>query len=137
MVTSNKEGGLGIREPHLLNLALGAKIVWNLFTHKKEWWAKVIIKKYLQGNHAQNDPENWKGKGSPIWNLIKISAPLILNHLTNPTRNGKSLKIWDHITKDSEHGLSKKEFQPCMTCLSGTEKQGIGPIGRTSDPLRN
>jgi len=80
-----------------LNLALGEKIVWNLFTHKKEWWAKAIIQKYLHGNITQNDPSKWKGKVSPIWNLIKISTPLILDHLTKSVGNGKSMKIWDHV----------------------------------------
>jgi len=104
VITKKEEGGLGIREPHLLNIALGEKVMWNLLTHEEDWWAKIITKKYFQSNISQLiDPEKWKGRGSPIWNLIKILAPLILDHLTTTTGNGKTLKIWDHILmKDIE-----------------------------------
>jgi hypothetical protein len=37
-------GGLGIRDPALLNLAMGGKMVWRLIIGKVDWWKKVFGK---------------------------------------------------------------------------------------------
>ena len=40
--------GLGIRDPGLMNNALGAKLVWRMNIGEKEWWKEVIRKKYIK-----------------------------------------------------------------------------------------
>jgi hypothetical protein len=44
-VTSDKNhGGLGIREPDLMNTTMGAKLLWRLITGKLTWWKQAIKK---------------------------------------------------------------------------------------------
>jgi hypothetical protein len=42
-------GGLGIRDPTIMNKVLGAKILWRLITGRKELWKYVLNKKYFPG----------------------------------------------------------------------------------------
>lgn len=43
-------GRLGIKDPNLLNISLGAKILWRLVSSQYDWWKKVILHKYLSGS---------------------------------------------------------------------------------------
>jgi len=38
-------GGLGIRDPTLVNLALGANLLWRSITGKLTWWKRAPINK--------------------------------------------------------------------------------------------
>ena len=46
---SRLEGGLQIRDLKFQNLAMGAKLLWNLVDRKPSWSSKVIWKKYFVG----------------------------------------------------------------------------------------
>jgi hypothetical protein len=58
-------GGLGIKDPTLMNLALGAKLLWQLITRTYDWWKKILHKKYFMGirkllrqlSQQGNDPQ--------------------------------------------------------------------------------
>ena len=39
---------------------------------------------------------DWFGVGSPIWNLLKVSMPLILNHISYSSGNDTSFNIWKY-----------------------------------------
>ena len=43
------EGGLQIRDPGLVNLAMGGKLLWQLFSNKKHPVSQIFWKKYLHG----------------------------------------------------------------------------------------
>jgi hypothetical protein len=43
-------GGLGIKDPMLMNIAMRAKILWHLTSRQLEWWKNVLVKKYFHGN---------------------------------------------------------------------------------------
>jgi len=47
-----EKGGMSIRLPTHLNLALGEKIAWRFITGKDCWWKKVLEANYM--NHAQS-----------------------------------------------------------------------------------
>jgi hypothetical protein len=81
-----ENGGLGIRDPENINLALGAKLFWCVITGEKEWWKKALYNKYLSKVRKRCMEEVDLGKlGSPIWNLIRAFVPLIQSHLNwNP-----------------------------------------------------
>ena len=49
MVKEDKDKDvLGIRDPGMMNKALGDKLVWRLIYGKKEWWKEVIRRKYIK-----------------------------------------------------------------------------------------
>jgi hypothetical protein len=39
--------GLGVKDPMLMNISLGAKLLWRLLTGKNEWWKKTLLFKYF------------------------------------------------------------------------------------------
>jgi hypothetical protein len=44
LVTRNKShGGLGIREPELMNIAMGARLLWRLVTGRIHWWKHNLV----------------------------------------------------------------------------------------------
>jgi hypothetical protein len=71
-VTSNKNhGGLGIREPTLMNITMGAKLLWSLIIGKLTWWKQAIWKKYFRGNKLKSVDLHTKVEtSSPIFKLL-------------------------------------------------------------------
>ena len=57
-------GGIGIRDPARMNLALGAKILWRIVSCEKGWWKEILWKKYIKGARKRcvdEYPLTWKG----------------------------------------------------------------------------
>jgi hypothetical protein len=76
--SSKENGGLGIRDPENLNLALREKVIWRIITGHKEWWNKSICNKYMITNRKRCVEGAYLGKGGLlIWKLIWVSVPLI------------------------------------------------------------
>ena len=48
------EGGLQIRDLELANMALGGKLVWQLYLDKHHLVSKIFWKKYLKGGSQRN-----------------------------------------------------------------------------------
>ncbi|XP_059064892.1 uncharacterized protein LOC131856943 [Cryptomeria japonica] len=96
-----EDGGAGLRQMKLQNLALGAKLAWKMYNAPQKGWCKVMAAKYLDSS----DPEriftvaNSVG-GSSIWRFIWESRKLITDHLTWRIGNGKKAKFW----RDSWNG---------------------------------
>ena len=42
-----EQGGIGIKEPALINRAMGATILWRLLFGEDGWWKIVLRKKYF------------------------------------------------------------------------------------------
>jgi len=42
-------GGLGIKKVKLMNVGLGARILWILITGKMSLWKEITLKKYIGG----------------------------------------------------------------------------------------
>ena len=54
MVCNPKQlGGLGIKDPHDMNQALGAKFLWRLCTSESAWWKAALHKKYMVGKRKR------------------------------------------------------------------------------------
>ena len=51
---SISEGGLRIWDPKLVNLAMGGKIIWQLYADKNHSISKIFRKKYLKGKYLRN-----------------------------------------------------------------------------------
>jgi hypothetical protein len=51
MVRNPKDqGGLGIRDSTLMNVAMGENMSWRIISEKLEWWKKVLWKKNFKGS---------------------------------------------------------------------------------------
>jgi hypothetical protein len=41
------KGGLVVRNPSLMNISLGEKLVWHLISGSLDWWKQAILVKYI------------------------------------------------------------------------------------------
>ena len=80
---------------------------WRIITGGKEWWKKMLCRKYMTTNRKRCVEEVNLGKaGSPIWKLIWASVPLIQTRLNWDPGNGKNIKLWED--NYSESGILSK-----------------------------
>ena len=77
VLEDKNRGGLGIRDPGLMNQEMGAKLVWHFISGRKEWWKEFLKKKYLKTPRARSLEIEWKGKGMSIWYLCTNFVHLI------------------------------------------------------------
>ena len=82
------EGGFQIRELELANLALGGKLVWQIFADKNHPVTKLFLQKYLKGVSMRNLKSENIPSGTAIWNLCRKSLNLIQRHLYRIPGNG-------------------------------------------------
>ena len=75
---SRMKRGLHIRDLKFQNLAMGAKILWNLIETKPSWSSQVLIHKYFSGSRLRClDSEPVVKQGSPIFSLYKKALLLV------------------------------------------------------------
>ena len=60
------EGGLHIIDPRMVNLAMGGKLLWQLFSNKKHPISQFFWKKYLKGGSLRNLQLSNTPKGTVI-----------------------------------------------------------------------
>ena len=65
------EGGLQIRDPSLANLAMGGKIIWQLFANKKNLVSNIFWMKYLKGGSLRNLKAENLPQCTTIWNSCR------------------------------------------------------------------
>ena len=76
------EGGLQLRDMKFHNLALGAKLLWNLVDQKPSWSSKVIWNKYFTGPRLRClDSVPKINHDSPIFSLCKKALPRLKDDL--------------------------------------------------------
>jgi hypothetical protein len=90
-----EHGGLGLKDPFLMNKILSAKIWWRWLKHPKDLWARLWRKKYTP-NVAERDLIRWNGDnpGSLIWTAAKQNRQLITRHAFWEIRNGRTTLFW-------------------------------------------
>eukprot|EP00253_Pinus_taeda_P010380 PITA_10380 len=96
-LTERKEkGGLGLRDPEVLNRVLGAKLWWRWLSGGNDLWKTIWKTKYRMPNspveilRQQETP-----KGSAIWELACQNRDLIKKHTFWEIRGGSEASFWD------------------------------------------
>lgn len=119
----NESGGLGIKDLGLSNLAMGAKILWNLVSGRNDWWKRILKAKYLIGDRLRGlDQHHSLNSGSPIGKLVLASIPLLQSQLTWIPENGRKILIgidsimdkqplWHHGQTTTAHQLARHARQ--------------------------
>ena len=87
-------GGLGIRDPELMNKAMGTKMIWRLISGRRDWWKEVIRKKYIRRPRSKMMDSAWTGKGTTLWQLCKASINIIKEQCYWIPGNGQRINIW-------------------------------------------
>lgn len=114
---SKVKEGVGLRDWHLMNEALGAKLVWNIYTNPDLLWVKILKEKYLD-SMEDNRIFTIKNpiKGSAIWIFIVACRPVIVDHITWQIGDGLKAKFWDDswngypILKDVDGSQDLRQF---------------------------
>jgi hypothetical protein len=90
-----KAGGLGLRDPTLLNKVLSAKIWWRWLKIPQDLWARLWRKKYTP-TIPERELIRWNGQspGSLIWNAAKNNRGLITYHSFWELQSGTSTLFW-------------------------------------------
>eukprot|EP00253_Pinus_taeda_P030867 PITA_30867 len=96
LIQRKEEGGLGVRDPEILNKVLGAKLWWRWLQGGTDLWKKIWEYKY-------NIPEQTERKlrienppiGSSIWNLASQNRDLINQYAFWEIRGGEEAKFWE------------------------------------------
>jgi len=119
-------GGLGILDLFFSNLMLGAKILWRLVIGKQEWWKKVLVNKYLEGDRLRCPDSSPPCQPScPIWKLLKASLPLFQRKATWILGIGHQISIWrDNIMGN----LPLQEEEGMQPPISWCSEHGINTL---------
>ncbi|CAN1750705.1 Putative ribonuclease H protein At1g65750 [Linum perenne] len=85
--------GLGLRNARDLNRALLMKLAWSLISHSNEFWARVLISKYM--TRMANGYVLAKKRGfSNVWRGIMKVWDDTQNDILWSIRNGCNTKFW-------------------------------------------
>jgi hypothetical protein len=90
-----EQGGLGLRDPFIMNKVLSAKIWWRWLKIPKDLWARLWRKKYAP-NVAEKNLIRWNedNPGSLIWTAARQNRQLVTEHAFWEIRNGKTTLFW-------------------------------------------
>lgn len=96
LVKSKTEGGLGLRDPYMLNQVMGAKLWWRWMNGGNDLWKRIWTKKY----NMPTKPEEIlrisdTPKGLTIWNLASQNKEIITKHAFWEIRDGSSARFWE------------------------------------------
>ncbi|XP_059067698.1 uncharacterized protein LOC131858469 [Cryptomeria japonica] len=114
-----KAGSAGIRQILVMNLAMGAKLVWEIYSGRKQKWVRLLKHKYLDSLEPKriltiNNPP----KGLAIWNFIMDSGEIISDQVNWDVRNGKHASFWFDYWSGEAALCHNPSLQPIMveTC---------------------
>jgi exonuclease III len=90
-----QQGGLGVRDPSIMNKVLSAKIWWRWLKNPGDLWARLWRKKYAP-NTAEKNLIRWNGDnpGSLIWTAAKQNRQLVTQHAFWEIGNGETTLFW-------------------------------------------
>ena len=128
------EGGLQIRDLNYQNLAIGAKLLWNMLQSKPTWCSKALKSKYFPGSRLRClEGDNVKKKGSPIFNLCKKSLSHFTEKLYWIPGNGKSINFW----KDSILGKIPPRLPRLQSWMEARELSTLWSISEWEESQPN
>eukprot|EP00253_Pinus_taeda_P007926 PITA_07926 len=96
LIKRKDEGGLGLRDPEVLNKVIGAKLWWRWLQGGTDVWKKIWDYKYNMPEQIeeklkiQNTPQ-----GSSIWNLASQNRELIKQYAFWEIRGGDKAAFWE------------------------------------------
>lgn len=90
-----EQGGLGLRDPSIMNKVLSAKIWWRWLKNPKDLWDRLWRKKYAPRTTEKNLIW-WNGDnpGSLIWTVARKNRQLVTQHAFWEVGNGETALFW-------------------------------------------
>jgi hypothetical protein len=88
------EGGLKIRDPSLVNLALGGKILWKLIHEPTHPVSDTLHAKYRPNKTLSNLQNESTVSCTQVWKLCCKRSKFFKNSLYISPSNGKRTHLW-------------------------------------------
>lgn len=85
-------GGLGVRSAALFNKAALAKLGWICLSDPSNWWAQIVIKKYLKKEGFLGTTK--KSAHSAAWKAILEACSVLHKGIRWIVGNGQSIPFW-------------------------------------------
>ena len=91
-----EEGGLGLRDPGILNKVLGVKLWWRWMRGGNDLWKRIWTQKYHMASTTEGILRlEETPKGSTIWELASQSRNIINNYAFWEIRGGSIARFWE------------------------------------------
>eukprot|EP00253_Pinus_taeda_P008792 PITA_08792 len=89
------DGGLQIRDPTLINLALGGKILWKLLHEPTHPVSEMLRTKYKPNINLSNLQNANTANSTQVWKLCCKSSKFFIKHVYKILGNGKHTHLWN------------------------------------------
>eukprot|EP00253_Pinus_taeda_P011429 PITA_11429 len=89
------DGGLQIRDPALINLALGGKILWKLLHEPTHPVSEILRSKYSPNKKLSNLQNANTVNSTQVWKLCCKSSKFFIKHVYKILGNGKRTHLWN------------------------------------------
>lgn len=119
------EGGLQIRDPAMVNLALGGKILWNLYENPKHPVSEILRAKYAYKVPLRNLQASQILNASQVWKLCNKNLNFFKDRVYKIPDNGKHTKLWHDRIMDSAPLSENEEIDEIRQWL---ERAGINSV---------
>lgn len=115
------KGGAGVKDLGKQNLALGAKLSWNLYKQPSSKWASIFSAKYLT-NYSREAIFTTSSlpKGSVIWNFMVEYRSVIFPGLSWLIHNGRKARFWEEVWNGFPALSSLRDWSPLISFLKSS-----------------
>jgi len=93
---------LKIRDPAIVNLAFGGKILWNLFKNPKHPVNEILKAKYAHKVPIRDLQESQTHPSTQVWHLCNKSLKFFKGKAYRIPGNGKNINLWRNRIMDRE-----------------------------------
>eukprot|EP00253_Pinus_taeda_P009202 PITA_09202 len=120
-LTERKEnGGLGLRDPEILNKVLGVKLWWRWLRGGNDLWKTIWKEKYNMPETAVEILRRRETpKGSSIWDLARLNRDLVEKHTFWEIRGGEEANFWEDKWHQKERLSSIQGLQQIRDRIGG------------------
>jgi ribonuclease HI/exonuclease III len=116
------EGGLQIRDPSLVNLAMGGKLLWQMAHEPKHPTNNTLLSKYARNSSYRNLQFDPTVNSTQVWKLCCKSSTFFNNSLYRVPGNGKRTYIWQDRIMGSEPLEANQDIADIREWLTRTGK---------------
>jgi len=96
LMKKKEEGGLGLRDPEMLNKVLGEKLWWQWMKGGNDLWKRIWTQKYnMPATTAEILRVEEIPKGSSIWELASQNRNIVNNYAFWEIRGGGNARFWE------------------------------------------
>eukprot|EP00253_Pinus_taeda_P024197 PITA_24197 len=124
-LTERKEkGGLGLRDPEILNKVLGAKLWWRWLSGGNDLWKTIWKEKYNMPDSAVEILRRRETpKGSSIRDLARLNRDLVEKHTFWEIRGGEEANFWEDKWHQKERLSSIQGLHQIRDRIGGDRSQ--------------